>query len=70
MLVGHNPIMEITAATLLLGQEPDFDDYLAIKIPTAGLICLDAPVPEWSALEGGETILRWFLIPRLVKAME
>lgn len=68
MLVGHNPTMEDTAASLLLGDEADFEDTMSIKVPTAGLICLDAPVPDWSSLEPGDTILRWFLIPRLLKA--
>ncbi|MCB0212514.1 MAG: histidine phosphatase family protein [Anaerolineae bacterium] len=69
LLVGHNPIMEETAAALLTGDEADLEDILAIKMPTAGLICLEAPVLDWSTLEPGDTILRWFLIPRLLKAL-
>lgn len=69
MLVGHNPTMEDTAINLLIGDEAAFDDSMSIKVPTAGLICLDAPVLDWATLEPGDTILRWFLIPRLVKAI-
>ncbi len=70
MLVGHNPTMEETASALLLESEEDFDDEYAVRIPTAGLMCLDLQIMDWAALEPGDAILRWYLIPRLVKAIQ
>ncbi len=65
MLVGHNPTMEETTSALLSGQ----DDGLEIRFPTAALLCLDLSIITWSQLEPGDATLRWFLIPRLVKAI-
>jgi len=70
MLVGHNPTLEETVATLLLGYEAEWDESLAIKLPTAGLVCLDLDIFEWANLEPGDAILRWFLIPKLIKAIQ
>lgn len=66
MLVGHNPTMEETAAALLAG---DTDENLTITIPTAGLLCLDLDIMSWADLEPGDAILRWYLIPKLIKAI-
>jgi hypothetical protein len=46
------------------------EDGWAIKIPTAGLLCLDFEIMEWVALRPGDGVLRWFVIPKLVKALE
>ena len=70
MLVGHNPTMEETASALLLNSEDDFDDEYAVRIPTAGLMCLDLHIMDWAGLEPGDAVLRWYLIPRLVKAIQ
>ena len=70
MLVGHNPTMEETAVALLLNSEANLDDEYAIRIPTAGLMCLELQIMEWAALEPGDAVLRWYLIPRLVKAIQ
>ena len=35
----------------------------------AGLAFLDAHIDTWKDLKPGVCVLRWFLIPRLVKAM-
>jgi len=70
MLVGHNPTMEETVATLLMGYEAKWDQNFAIRMPTAGLVCLDLQVMDWAELEPGDAILRWFLIPRLIKAIQ
>ncbi|GAB4527676.1 MAG: histidine phosphatase family protein [Anaerolineae bacterium] len=68
MLVGHNPTVEETVA-LLLGQEGGPGADFPIRIPTAGLVCLDVDILDWIDLEPGDAILRWFLIPKLVKAI-
>jgi phosphohistidine phosphatase len=70
MLVGHNPTMEETASALLLNSEASLDDEYAIRMPTASLMCLDLQIMDWATLEPGDAILRWYLIPRLVKAIE
>lgn len=70
MLVGHNPAMEETATTLLAGAETQEQENLAIRMPTAALVCLDLPITTWAYLEPGKAVLRWFLIPKLVKALD
>jgi phosphohistidine phosphatase len=70
MLVGHNPTMEETAATLLsMTVYSEWNEAWSIRIPTAGLICLEVDITDWATLEPGDAILRWFLIPKLVKAI-
>lgn len=74
MLIGHNPILEETVATLCTPHFSDADDGWtdgwAIKIPTAGLVCLDFDIMDWDQLRPGDAVLRWFVIPKLVKALE
>jgi phosphohistidine phosphatase len=70
MLIGHNPALEETVALLLAGYGEGWSDDFAIRIPTAGLVCLDVDIVDWADLEAGDGILRWFLIPKLVKAIE
>jgi len=70
MLVGHNPTMEETVAVLLSQCEDGWNENYAIRIPTAGLVCLDVGIVDWADLEPGDGVLRWFLIPKLVKAIQ
>jgi phosphohistidine phosphatase len=70
MLVGHNPTMEETAATLLLGGKVQGGEEYLIKMPTAGLVCLELSITSWAALKPGRAILTWFLIPRLIEALK
>lgn len=69
MLVGHNPTMEETVAALLVGYSTECQDEFYIKVPTAGLICLDLHILDWATLEPGDAVLRWFVIPRLIKSI-
>ena len=69
MLVGHNPTMEEAVSALLVGHGSGWGQGLEIKIPTAALVCLDLDIMTWTDLEPGDATLRWFLIPRLVRAM-
>jgi phosphohistidine phosphatase len=69
MLVGHNPTMEETAADLLAPTPDEWNDEWSLRIPTAGLVCLDVNIVDWATLEPGDATLRWFLIPKLVKAI-
>ena len=69
MLVGHNPTLEETVADLLDASDSGWSNGLAIRLPTAGLVCLEVDLLDWIELEPGEATLRWFLIPKLLKAI-
>jgi phosphohistidine phosphatase len=69
MLIGHNPTLEETVADLLDPADSGWRSGLPIRLPTAGLVCLEVDLLDWAELEPGDTTLRWFLIPRLVKAI-
>lgn len=68
LLVGHNPTLEETVALLCSPQSGG--ESWAIKIPTAGLVCINFDIADWRELEPGEGVLQWFVIPKLVKALE
>lgn len=72
LLIGHNPILEETVAVLcnpqIAGEK--WTDSWSIKIPTAGLVCINFDIADWTELEPGEGVLQWFVIPKLVKALE
>ncbi len=73
LLVGHNPTLEETVALLCNSQSAIGEKWVnswAIKIPTAGLVCLNFDIADWRELELGEGVLQWFVIPKLVKALE
>jgi phosphohistidine phosphatase len=69
LLVGHNPTMEETAAALLAESRPGLVSRCRLQMPTAALACIDQDATDWRAWEPGDGILRWFLIPKLVKAL-
>lgn len=66
LLVGHNPTMEDTVTALCATEGNDW----AIKIPTAGLVCLNFDIATWANLEPGRGVLQWFVTPKLVKAIQ
>lgn len=70
MLIGHNPTLEETVALLLGRGGVGWNEDFTIRLPTAGLVCIDAGAVDWADLEPGDGTLRWFLIPRLVKAIQ
>jgi phosphohistidine phosphatase len=70
LLIGHNPAQEEMVAMLLGLGADEWGAEFSIRLPTAGLVCLDTPIADWAHLEPGDCILRWFLIPRLVKAIQ
>ncbi len=69
MVVGHNPGVEETISLLLSPREQNPATSARFRIPTAGLVYLDAHIDTWKDLKPGVCVLRWFLIPRLVKAL-
>jgi phosphohistidine phosphatase len=70
LLVGHNPTMEETVVDLLTNSQSEWNDELAVKMPTAALACLNLSITDWDDLEPGDAILRWFVIPKLIKALQ
>jgi phosphohistidine phosphatase len=68
LLVGHNPVLEDTVAALCASDGAEGDGW-AIKIPTAGLVCLNFEISDWTELQPGDGALHWFIIPKLVKAL-
>ncbi len=69
MLVGHNPTMEETISALLTPYREGWYEDWSIQMPTAALVCLDIHITDWATLELGDAVLRWFLIPRLLRAI-
>ena len=69
MLVGHNPTLEEAVAQLLGAAESEWENGLLLRLPTAGLACLEVELVDWAELEPGEATLRWFVTPKLVKAI-
>lgn len=69
LLVGHNPILEDTVAALCSPDGAE-GDGCAIKIPTAGLVCLGFDINTWDSLEMSRGVLQWFVTPKLVKAIQ
>ena len=62
MFIGHNPIMEDTVQSLLQMRS-------GVVLPTCGLVCMDIHVSDWKEVSAEKTQLRWFLIPRMIKAL-
>jgi phosphohistidine phosphatase len=69
MIVGHNPGIEETVSLLLSPPVRGSANHTRIRVPTAGLLYLDAHIDTWKDLKPGTCVLRWFLIPKLVKAL-
>ncbi|MCL4297466.1 MAG: histidine phosphatase family protein [Anaerolineae bacterium] len=68
LLIGHNPVLEDTVAALCAVEGAEGEGW-AIKIPTAGLVCLNFEITDWAELQPGDGVLHWFIIPKLVKAL-
>jgi phosphohistidine phosphatase len=64
LVVAHSPGCD-DAAALLLGA----GSSSAVRFPTAAILCAEADIEHWSALKAGSATLRWFLAPKVVKAL-
>ncbi len=64
LLVAHSPGCE-EAVALLLGSEAP----RPLRFPTAALLCAESPADRWSRLAPASATLRWFLTPKVVKAL-
>jgi phosphohistidine phosphatase len=62
MLVGHNPLMENTAG-LLCGA----DNRLAVRMPTAAVVCLESYAASWKEITAGTCQIKWMMIPKALK---
>lgn len=63
LLVAHNPAME-EAFDLLVGIQTN------VKFPTGAIACFRHNAESWAEIKRGNSTLLWFIIPRLVKAVE
>jgi phosphohistidine phosphatase len=74
LLIGHNPVLEETVAILgastFSSRTSEENDGWAIKLSTAGLVCLSFDIDSWDDLEPGRGVLQWFVTPKLVKAIQ
>ena len=61
MIFGHNPTFE-SVARMLLGSQAD------LRMPTAGMVCIQSYAASWEQISPRNCSLQWFLIPRLVKS--
>jgi phosphohistidine phosphatase len=64
IIVGHNPGMEMLAATLVLDGPVADRRRLSAKYPTGGLAVIDLPVTHWHETEPQTGTLARFIIPR------
>lgn len=62
MLLGHNPIMENTAG-ILAGSE----HKIAVRMPTAALVCLECFANSWKDVTPGTCQIKWMMIPKVLK---
>ena len=62
MLTGHNPDIERTAEFLACKE----NGGLTIKMPTAGIICLQAEITTWDKTEGGIFTILWHIVPKII----
>lgn len=62
MLVGHNPIIENTAG-MLAGSE----HKIAVRMPTAALVCLESFANSWSEIIKGTCQIKWMMIPKILR---
>ena len=67
LIVGHNPMLELATSMFLFGGKKTGDPVNSIRIPTAGLLCLELDAPDWRALEAGNCVLRWMITPKIIK---
>ncbi len=64
MLIGHNPVIQDTALSLIGRGNPDLTGAIGAKYPTAGLAVIDFDGEDWSALEPQSGRIVAFFRPR------
>jgi phosphohistidine phosphatase len=68
LLVGHNPGMHDLALQLIASGDVDARARLNENLPTSGLVVIDLPFDDWSALHPHAGRLDRFVSPRLIAA--
>jgi phosphohistidine phosphatase len=61
LLVGHNPLMELTAGLLTNGEAGT-----VARMPTAALICLESHITRWESISPGSCQIKWMMIPKVL----
>ena len=64
MLVGHNPLMESTTGVLTGANEK-----VAVRMPTAALVCLESFADNWETIAPGTCQIKWMMIPKVLKKL-
>lgn len=64
MLIGHNPVIQDTALSLIGLGNPDLTKAIQAKYPTAGLAVIDFEGDDWSMLEPRSGRIVAFFRPR------
>lgn len=64
LLVGHNPLMELTAGLLTTGEASTVS-----RMPTAALICLESHISRWESVSPGSCQIKWMMIPKVLKKL-
>lgn len=60
---------------LVIAHNPGLEDWIGeltgarVALPTAGLACIDFGVDDWTRISRGSGQLRFYLIPRLLRAL-
>ncbi|MTI87251.1 MAG: histidine phosphatase family protein [Balneolaceae bacterium] len=62
MLVGHNPLMESFSGILAGARE-----QVALRMPTAALVCLESFANNWGDINAGTCQIKWMMIPKVLK---
>jgi len=68
LVVGHNPGLHDLALLLIASGNAHMREQINEKLPTAGLVVIDLPLDDWSALHPHAGRLERFISPRLIAA--
>lgn len=63
VMIGHNPMIEDVAGKLCASPGSKF----FLRLPTAGMVCIDFPITRWSDIDYGTGVLQWVCIPKLLR---
>jgi phosphohistidine phosphatase len=68
LVVGHNPGLHELALQLIASGNPQIRGQINEKLPTSGLVVIDLPLDDWSALHPHVGRLERFVSPRQIAA--
>ncbi len=67
LVVGHNPGLQEVATALIASGDLEDRERLREKLPTGGLVVIDFPIEDWSALHLRSGRLERFVVPRMLE---